>query len=553
MKKAISIALALIMLFTLAACGGGNSGTSTAPDNSTVSSAPAESAAATQEQPAQSEQTQQPAEPEGTKVFYFGASANSTTFDPCSDLQTESGNFFVNACGETLWTMDLDGNITYVLATNMEWTDDLTMTITLREGVKFSNGNDFTAEDVIYSIQHMGSTPRTESMVNCVDFENSEIVDDYNINLLFTVYDADFVDTLSRATFCMLDKETCEADGFGWFTGTGPYRLAGDGVSDKSGWVESVHYYLVRNENYWGDAPYYDELYCKFYSEESTRYSDLVAGNLDAAWFSEATYINNLANGAVSGARLVREDLLGVYGISLAAGEASQQTLADINLRKAIAHGIDIATMVETLGEGVYQVATSILAEGSWAYENVGTYEYDPEAAAAFLAEAGYSTSNPITLRVVTESTAINSAMMEAAQAYLSQIGINLDLSGMGDFGTILPTLLANDLDLAIGFPSNGAGTDPASLLQQLGPISNNGLLRVTDPDLVAIYEAASSSRDQAERDELYRQFQVGMHEQYLYIPMWIDTLNYGVSDSHSSFDSAVLAGNRFNPCLLTD
>ena len=52
---------------------------------------------------------------------------------------------------------------------------------------------------------------------------------------------------------------------------------------------------------------------------------------------------------------------------------------------------------------------------------------------------------------------------MEAMQGDLAQIGINLDLSGMGDFATILPTLLSGTQEVGIGGPSNGAGNDPAS------------------------------------------------------------------------------------------
>lgn len=57
-------------------------------------------------------------------------------------------------------------------------------------------------------------------------------------------------------------------------------------MNDTSGWEESVQYTLVRNENYWGDAPYYDEIIIKFYSEESTRYSEFQAGNLDAVYLT---------------------------------------------------------------------------------------------------------------------------------------------------------------------------------------------------------------------------------------------------------------------------
>ena len=460
----------------------------------------------------------------------------------------------MNSVLETLWKTDNSGEMTLGLAESCEWTGDLELTVKLHEGVTFSNGNPLTSDDVLYTLEHFRDAGRTASMVACVDFDNTTCPDDTTIVIALNTYDASFVDTMGNASFGILDRETYEADpDFRWLIGTGPYKLKGDGVDDKSGWEESVQYSLVRNENYWGEAPYYDEIIIKFYSEESTRYSEFQAGNLDAVYVTEATYVNSLSDGSVSGASLVQKEAQSVYGFQISSGADSVGAFADINIRKAFAHGIDIATMVEVLGEGMYKVASSVLGEENWAYLNVGTYEYDPEYAAECLAEAGYSVDNPLTMTIVAESTAFNTALAEQAQASLAEIGINLDLSGLGDFATILPTLLSGQQALGIGGPSNGSGNDPASLLQQFGPLSDNVLLRVTDERLVDLFNQGSASRDQAERVEIYHEFQQIMHDEYLYIPMWVETKNYGVKDIHSSFGSALDSSNQLDPTKLTD
>jgi peptide/nickel transport system substrate-binding protein len=391
-------------------------------------------------------------------------------------------------------------------------------------------------------------------MFVCLDLAATAVTGAYSLDIALNTYDAAFIDTLGALGSVILDKETCETDsGFGWFIGTGPYRLAGDGVTDKSGWEESVRYRLVRNELYWGEAPYYDELICRFFSEESTRYSELLSGGLDAAYFSEATYINNIANGAASGIGLVQKRQSGIYGFALSGGDGSNGAMADINIRKAFAHALDIRTIIDTLGEGVYITADSILADTNWAYKSEGVYAYDPDAAAAYLAEAGYSADKPLKLRLVAESTAFNAAVAEAAQSYLAAVGIQLDLSGMGDFGTILPVLISGDMEVSIGGPSNGSGNDPASLLQQLGPESHNSLLRATDPDLVELFVQGSAGRGQDARIDIYKQFQDGVHERYLFIPVWVETMNYGVLDAHSSLVDALDVNNQLNATLLTD
>lgn len=535
--KALSLALSLTMALSLAACGGDDAGSSPSTPVS-----PAASGAI-------------PVEAEGTKTFVFGSDANATSFNPATDLQTNSARALINSVLETLWVVNPDGSVTDDLAESHEWTSDLELTVKLHEGVTFTNGNPLTSDDVLYTLELFRDSGRTASMVACVDFEKTTCPDDTTIVIAMNTYDASFFDTLGNASFGILDRETCSAEdwNWGWLIGTGPYMLKGDGVSDKSGWEESVQYTLVRNESYWGDAPYYDEIIIKFYSEESTRYSEFQSGSLDAVYVTEATYVNSLQKGSVSGASLVQRVSESVYGFQISSGDASVGAFSDINVRKAFAHGIDITTMIEVLGEGVYKVASSVLGEDNWAYENVGTYQYDPEAAKGYLAQAGYSVDNPLTLTLVAESTAFNTSLAEAAQASLAEIGINLDLSGMGDFPTILPTLLSGQQQMGIGGPSNGSGNDPASLLQQMGPKSDNVLLRLTDPTMVDLFERGSASRDQAERVEIYKEFQTILHDEYLYIPMWVETKNYGAKDQHSSFEAALDGSNQLDPTKLTD
>lgn len=535
-NKLLALLLALVMALGLAACGNGADDNSTAPsDEGTNSGAPVSE------------------EPQGTKTFVFGSDANANTFDPATDLQTNSARALTNSVLETLWKVNNDGTVVDDLAASHEWTGDLELTVVLNEGITFSNGNPLTSDDVLYTLEHLRDSGRTASMVACVDFDKTTCPDDNTIVIAMSTYDAGFYDVM--ASTYIIDRETCTAEdwNWGWLYGTGPYKLKGDGVNDRSGWEESVQYTLVRNEDYWGEAPYYDEIIIKFYSEESTRFAELQAGNLDAAYVTQATYVNNLSSGSVSGSVLVQKVSQGVTGIQLAAGPDSVGAFADINVRKAFAHGIQIENMINGLGQGMYQVASSVLGADNWAYLDVGTYEYDPDAAKAALAEAGYSVDNPLTVTVVAESTAFYTSLMEAMQGDLAQIGINLDLSGMGDFATILPTLLSGTQEVGIGGPSNGAGNDPASLLQQMGPLSDNVLMRAQDDTLADLFNQGAAERDQAKRTEIYHEYQQYMYDNYYFIPLYQDTKNYGVLESHTSFTNALDSSNQLDPTLLTD
>lgn len=550
LSRLLALLLCLALCLCLAACGGTAPAESDAPDADEAAAAPEAESEAESEVPA-----------DDYKIFVYGTDANSTTFDPASDLQTNSGAALIRAVGETLWTVDLDGNMKYKLAESVEYSAE-SLNIVLREGVKFSNGNDLTVSDVLFTFKHIAAQPRTAAMYACMDLENAEIVSDYEIHIPMNNYDAALIDLLGNASSLILDEEVAGVEGyaFDWLIGSGPYMLKGDGITDKSGWEEAVQYILVRNPEYWGEAPYYDEIQIRFYSQESTRFADLQAGNLDAAYLTESTYINNLANGTVPETSLVsvKENTIDVFTLAVVVNDASGEpgepgAFNDINVRKAFAHCLDIPTIVESLGEGVYTPATNVVTESSWVYEDLGGYEYDPELAAQYLAEAGYSVDNPLNITMYCENTSWNAAVAEAAQSYCAAIGINLDLSGIADFATILPHLLAREVQISISYPSNGSGNDPANLLQQMSPGSDNSMLQTRDEHLAELFTQAQQETDRETREALYKEFLQGVHDGYYVIPIDIRTKNYGVKDVHTSFASALDVANQLDPTLLTD
>ena len=107
---------------------------------------------------------------------------------------------------EPLYDTPADGSRRWVLATGLDRKSDLNYTLTIREGVTFSNGNPLTAEDVMFSMELCRDDPQFFLNVKVVDFEKTKVLDDYTIDLWYTEYNAS--QEPGFASMFILDKES---------------------------------------------------------------------------------------------------------------------------------------------------------------------------------------------------------------------------------------------------------------------------------------------------------------------------------------------------------
>ena len=138
-KKLLSSLLAAsMMLGMLSACGGGGSTTESTTQGGTE--------AATS----------------SGNTLTVGMMADSAGFDPAESQGSPIGMSLVY---DTVVRMDVNGQLQPCLATDWEWTDDTTVVLTIRDGVKFSNGDALTPEDVLYTFRHFTEGSATYAMM----------------------------------------------------------------------------------------------------------------------------------------------------------------------------------------------------------------------------------------------------------------------------------------------------------------------------------------------------------------------------------------------------
>lgn len=322
---------------------------------------------------------------------------------------------------DTLLTRDENGEIQPGLALEYDQPDELTYVFTLREGVKFADGSDFTADDVVYTFEsYLAAT--TSKKAYLLGLESVTATDDLTVTFTFSEPNGTFLNAAAhRETFMIVGRE-----GYGNATeeerqtrtfGTGPFQL--------TAWEDGVSMTLSKNEHYWEEGkPYLDTIEMPIIADESTRLAALQQGTADAAWFGDGS----IADQAVS-AGFTLGDPAFTQTLPIFINPESGP-LSDVRVRQAVSLALDRQDLVDVamLGHGQESL---VVPAGDPATpgvdEDTPNYTRDVDAAKKLLEEAGQP--NPtIVLSYFSDAVQSQHPIYEQMQQQLAEAGITLDL-----------------------------------------------------------------------------------------------------------------------------
>ena len=384
-------------------------------------------------------QTEEPAAGGSDETVRVGlvaepASLDFTTTDGAAIPQLLLDNVY-----ETLVTVDVEsGEIVPALATDWEVSDDnLTYTFTLADGVTFSNGADFTAEDAKFSLERVSSDDWTISLKSQLDvIEKVEAKDDTTLVVTLKQPSNSFLYAITTHVGAMFDTE-----GVGNLAeeaiGTGPYTF---GTWDRGSKIT-----LERNEDYHGDAPYFQHVEMHYFKDANALNNAMLTDSIDVVSTVQAP--ESLAEFEGGDFQIIEGTTNGEIVLSM--NQSEGKPLADLKLRQAVRHAIDHQMLMDTCwaGRGTL-IGSMVPPTDPWYEDRTGDYPFDLEKAKSLIAEAG-AEGQELRLRIPTLPYAQSCGPV--VESMLEDAGLAVTVDELEFPAAWLETVFTNkDFDMSI-------------------------------------------------------------------------------------------------------
>ena len=428
---------------------------------------------------------------------------------------------------DPLVARDNKGDLHPALATTWDQVDPTTMRFHLRRGVKFSDGVEFTADDVVFTLDRVLDPGIAYAMLSRIGQVAA-----------VTAVDRYTVDVKTKTVFPTLLRGLSDIiiEPRHYYEKAGPSAFAshplGTGPFVFREWVPGDHYTLTANKDYWGGAPKFDRLVIRTIPDGSTRVASLVTGE---SQIIEEVPIDLIDQVAESGTAKV-DEISTTVGLVLTF-DPTLKPFDDIRVRQAFDYAIDRPLILKQILKGQGEILQGqVLTRGVLGWNpDLRARPYDPKRAKQMLIDAGYDFATPVPITTQSGKYVSDTDICNAIAGMLNQIGVKATVNVV-----------------------EGGVYSQMTSAQKLGPLYMNGWYSVGDADFAAVwytkggyrtkwidpeYErlfvAARSTVDIAERERDYHRMMAILAEQTPSMFLFGLPSLYGVADNVSGFGAA--------------
>ena len=448
------------------------------------------------------------------------------TMDPALNSAIDASNMIIHLF-EPLLNIDKDNNVIGGMAETWEVSEDgLTYTFHLRDGLKWSDGSEFTSEDFVYTFKRMAD-PMTAApyghdllcMIKGYDEAENGNVDALAVSApdaqTFVVelsYPCVYFDKICAfAALSPVNQVTIEANGESWAIDPATYVC--NGSMKIKEWVPGSHILMEKNENYWNaEAVTADTIKFVLMEDMNAAYSAYKTGEV---MFSRDVPTEEIPN--------LRENpefhvapILGTYYVSL---NLEREYFQDPKVRQALSLALDRQYIADTIMQGTYSPAVNFVgpgvsdAEAGSSFQDTTIAEYgeffhvddfegDLAKAKELLADAGYPDGEGFPMiEYMTNDAGYNKPLAEYLQSAWGELGVNTEIKII-EWASFTPTRRNGDYDIA----RNGwvyDYDDPSNMLNLFESTNGNNDGRYNNPEYDALIASARETVDKAEHYQL--------------------------------------------------
>lgn len=479
----------------------------------------------------------------GAETLRWANAGDALTLDPYAHTESFTSSFLLHIY-ETLVRRDADLKLEPALATSWEVIEPTRVRFKLREGVTFSNGSPFDAKDVLASVTRL-TDPDARGKGRLSSVDHAEIVDDMTVDMVLKAPDPLLLNKLTGVD--MMDAEWLEANDAltpgntttGVVTyasdhamGTGPFMLESRQPDAKT--------VLKANPNWW-DTPKHNIDTIEFtpISSDATRVSALLSGEVDLITPAPLQDVQRLE--AAENVTAIQNPSLRtiMFGINVGVDElhaapgTGVNPLRDIRVREALWRAIDMEAINAKIMRGTARIAGSMIAPPITGYEAATDVkpEYDPAAAKALLAEAGYADGFTTGLDCTNDRYINDEEICLAIASMWAGIGVTTDLTTQTK-GNHFPKVDKGETDIyMIGWATLPAmdGFSPLSemMASRKGDFGGNNPNGYSNPRMDELAAAAASEVDETKRVALLAEAMKLARDEIAYIPLHQQPLSW--------------------------
>ncbi|SMG15275.1 ABC transporter substrate-binding protein [Dethiosulfovibrio salsuginis] len=425
---------------------------------------------------------------------------------------------------ETLIDLDDEGNPIPLLAEEFEQIDPTTYRFVLRKGVKFHNGDPFTAADVLYSIERAKS-PLGSAIKQYPEIIESVVAeDDYTVVIKIKYPFTPFWGTMAHTSLAVVNQRAVEEKGDMY-----PMNPVGTGPFTMKEWVKNDKLVLERFEEYWGDKPAYKTLVMRSVPESVNRTIELETGAVDIAYLIPTADVSRVKDNKDLNVISAYQHSTCFMGFNTA-----KEPWNDPRVREAVKLALDINGARHAVFRGTGETPVSLVPKTiKYSDQSATMPKRDVERAKQLLAEAGVKL--PLKAQIWSNAYKPRVDLAQIFQAQLKEVGIEIEAKVL-EWGAYLDGLKLGDHDMYIlGWTISSV--DPDGIMS--GIVHSGGgsnYAKFHDEEIDALIDKGKTMPDGPEREALYMDLQKRLNEQNPYLYLYAEETFYGVKNEVENF-----------------